>query len=170
MITLRSATPHDAEAIASLLTEIDRFYGATHDEPVPAWMPAIQHELFGERPASYLLLAWDDARLVGLASYSYLWPAAGVTRSLHLKELFVTEDCRGTGLGQDLMRELCRIAIDAGCSRAEWTADTDNPIAQRFYAMLGVPPISSKILYRLGGDDLVRMARTPADPARPSEG
>ena len=46
------------------------------------------------------------------------------------------------------MEELRRTAIELGCSRVDWTADADNPGAQRFYARLGVPPLPSKIYYR----------------------
>jgi GNAT superfamily N-acetyltransferase len=162
MIDLRPATPSDVHAIADLLTELDRFYGATEDEPVAGRLPYIRDALFADPPTVYAILAWDSNRLVGLASYSFLWPAAGLTRSLYLKELFVTEGTRQHGIGRQLMSELCRIARDANCSRVEWTTDNDNPIAQGFYAKLGVPPVTSKLFYRLSGDALAEMAASPA--------
>ena len=74
----------------------------------------------------------------------FLWPAAGVTRSVYLKELYVSESSRKQGAGHLLMSELCRIAHKNGCDRVEWTADIDNPIALNFYATLGVPADSAK--------------------------
>jgi GNAT superfamily N-acetyltransferase len=56
---------------------------------------------------------------VGFASYSFLWPAAGLTQSLYLKELFVTAKARRQGVGQALMERLIDIAKKAGCSRVE---------------------------------------------------
>jgi GNAT superfamily N-acetyltransferase len=109
-------------------------------------------------------LPWDDDRLVGLASYSFLWPAAGVTRSLYLKELYVVEQSRHRGIGRLLISELCRIALNKGCSRVRWTADTDNPTALRFYATLGVPPKSDKLMYRLDGNAMTQMAAAAAKP------
>ena len=35
----------------------------------------------------------------GMASYSFLWPAAGLTRSLYLKELYVAQDWQRQGIG-----------------------------------------------------------------------
>lgn len=96
--------------------------------------------------------------MVGFASYSFLWPAAGVTRSVFLKELYVVEASRRYGTGRLLINELCRIALETGCSRVEWHTDTDNPNAQRFYATLGVPVDDSKLFYRLDGAALRRVA------------
>jgi GNAT superfamily N-acetyltransferase len=41
-----------------------------------------------------------------MASYSFLWPAAGVTRSLYLKELYVAQDWQRQGIGKLLMDSL----------------------------------------------------------------
>ncbi len=40
-------------------------------------------------------------------------------------------------------------AAEAGCSRLEWTGDTDNPTALAFYEKLGVPVHQGKVFYRL---------------------
>lgn len=132
-------------ALVDVLAERDRFYAAPHAEPSAA---AIADALFGTVPAGRALLGCCDGEPVGLAAYSFLWPAAGVTRSLYLKELFVRAAFRRHGIGRLLMRELGRIAEEHRCSRIEWTADTDNPDAQRFYASLGAEPLVTKIFYR----------------------
>src|SRR5260370_8786324 len=49
----------------------------------------VAEALFTSPPAGYALLAWDGTQLAGLAAYSFLWPAVGLTRSLYLKELYV---------------------------------------------------------------------------------
>lgn len=164
MITLRPAEPTDAEAVASMLTEVDRYYGASEEEPLAQRLPLIRSALFETPPSAYALLAWDEDRLVGLAAYSFLWPAAGVTRSVYLKELYVSESSRKQGVGHMLMSELCRIARKKGCDRVEWTADTDNPLALSFYATLGVPPDSAKVFYRLAGDEMAQMADSVSLP------
>src|SRR5215813_6621823 len=127
MTTLRHATPTDVEAVASLLAEVDRYYGATEEEPLYQRAPLIQTALFATPPSAYALLAWDGDDLVGLAAYSFLWPASGVTRSLYLKELYVSEASRQYGLGRRLMAELCRIADENRCERVEWTGGSGQP-------------------------------------------
>ena len=46
----------------------------------------------------------NDARLVGIAAYSLLWPAIGLTRSLYLKELYVPEGVLRTGIDKRFRR------------------------------------------------------------------
>ncbi|WP_433345464.1 GNAT family N-acetyltransferase [Micromonospora sp. CA-111912] len=96
------------------------------------------------------VLAWDAQALVGLGTYSFLWPAVGPTRSLYLKELYVAQTARGRGVGL-LMDGLIDVAVANSCSRIEWTTDRDNTLAQRFYAKIDVAPNDYKIFYRLEG-------------------
>jgi GNAT superfamily N-acetyltransferase len=132
--------------LAELLAERDRFYGAARPEPDAA---VIADALFGPVPAGRALVAVLDDAAVGLAAYSFLWPAAGVTRSLYLKEVFVRATARRQGIGGLLMRELHAVAAQHRCSRVEWTADTDQPEAQRFYAALGAEVLATKLFYRV---------------------
>ena len=149
MITVSPASPGDAPAIAALLEEMDRFYGATEPEPFDQRVRQINEAIFAGPPAAYALLAWDGSKLAGIAAYSYLWPAVGLTRSLYLKELYVSDAYRRQGVGRLLMDALFEAASKHGCSRVEWTTDTDNSGAQAFYEDLGVPVQSSKIFYRV---------------------
>jgi GNAT superfamily N-acetyltransferase len=158
LIRLSPATPDHVTALAVLTAEKDRFYGATGLEPLAVREAQITTALFGAVPHARVLLAWDDDRIVGFASYVFLWPAAGLTSSLYLKELFVSGPSRRGGVGAELMRALFRIAAEQGCSRVEWTADQDNPGALAFYERLGVAPLSSKVFYRIRQDDLKRLA------------
>jgi ribosomal protein S18 acetylase RimI-like enzyme len=149
------AEPHHIGAFAVLLEEMDRFYGATVIEPLQQRLVQIRETLFSKTPAACALLAWQDAQLAGFASYSYLWPAVGLTRSLYLKELYVAESHRRSGIGTQLMNELVGIATEKACSRIEWTTDTDNTGAQRFYERIARPH-PSKLFYRVADIDPIR--------------
>jgi GNAT superfamily N-acetyltransferase len=158
LITLTPAAPRDARAIADLAAEMDQFYGETRLDPPEARLGQITETLFGDSPAVYVLLARDGGKLAGFVSYSFLWPAVGLTSSLYLKELYVAAAARRAGVGTLLMRGLFRIAADRACTRVEWTTDDDNPDAQAFYAALGTQPATSKIFYRIAGEDLLKAA------------
>ena len=167
-VTVALARPEHCAAIAELLDELDSFYGATDIVPAGQRRDRIREGLFASPPAAYALLAWvsdQGERLAGFASYSFLWPATGRTRSLFLKELYVAETCRGKGVGALLMDALRLTAAEHGCSRVEWTTDDNNPSAMGFYEALGFAPKLSKIFYRLEGDGLRRPARvaSPGD-------
>jgi len=148
VVVVGPAEPRHVPALEVLLAEMDRFYGAADVEPLGQRIRQITDALFGEPPAAHAVLVWDDARLVGLATYSFLWPAVGVTRSLYLKELYVAAPHRRKGIGTLLMEAVFEIAQRGGYSRVEWTADRESTDAQRFYDRLGVPVNDSKLFYR----------------------
>jgi GNAT superfamily N-acetyltransferase len=147
VVTFAPARPEDIQAIAHLLEELDQFYGGTITEP-PGEQHAQIHEALFADGSIQALLAWDEATLVGIASYSLLWPAAGLTRCLFLKELYVAESHRRSGVGKLLMTRLHEEAEKKHCSRVEWMTETDNTAAQRFYEELGAKPQTGKIFYR----------------------
>ncbi|TVZ02706.1 GNAT family N-acetyltransferase [Trebonia kvetii] len=134
--------------MAALCAELDEFYGDAPQGTPPARAAQVRAALFADPPLACALLAWDGPALAGFASYSFLWPAAGLTTSLYLKELYVAAAHRRGGTGKLLMDGLYRIAADRQCSRVEWTTDTSNPGAQAFYESLSVKPLPTKIFYR----------------------
>ena len=151
-VTIRPAEKRDASAVADLIEEIERFYGSTEVQPVEERRAQVEAALFGSPPlASALLVEDETGAIVGLAAYSFLWPAAGSTHSLFLKELYVRDTLRRQGVGARLMDELRAVATARpGCSRIEWMTDRDNPNARAFYKSLGFAESAGKIVYRVG--------------------
>jgi GNAT superfamily N-acetyltransferase len=148
VITLADAAPGDETAIAALCAELDEFYGSLPEGLPAARARQVRDALFGDPPLARALVAWDGEAPAGFATYSFLWPAAGLTASLYLKELYVAEAYRRTGVGRLLMDGVRAIAGRRGLSRIEWTTDTSNMGAQAFYEVLGTEPLTSKIFYR----------------------
>ncbi|SDL63472.1 GNAT family N-acetyltransferase [Nonomuraea jiangxiensis] len=148
-IKVEPATPEHIEALVGLLEEMDRYYGADELDSVEVRTRQVQQALFTEPRAAFVLLAWQGDQLVGVASYSFLWPAVGLTRSLYLKELYVSESAQRQGVGTALMKALFALAVEHGCSRVEWTTDHDNVRAQQFYEGLGQNELPTKLFYRV---------------------
>ncbi|RBQ16956.1 GNAT family N-acetyltransferase [Spongiactinospora rosea] len=157
-IIVSAATPDHIPAMAELLEEMDRFYGGEPQDPADVRAGQIRQALFADPPAAYALLAWVNDRLAGIASYSFLWPAVGLTRSLYLKELYVAKSAQRQGAGTALMRALAKVATAHKCSRVEWTADADNDGARRFYERLGQEGLATKVFYRADIDAIGRLA------------
>ena len=160
MIDIRSATVEDMPELIALLEEMDRFYGATEFDSLDVRHEQVRDALFGAHPAAHTLLAWSGPQLVGFATYSFVWPAVGLTRSLYLKELYVAEAARFKGVGKRLIQRLAQVALDTGCSRIEWTTDDDNRIARRFYEALKTKVNTSKLFYRVEGRDQISLLAT----------
>jgi GNAT superfamily N-acetyltransferase len=150
-VTAVTDTGPDLEALADIFTEMTRFYDEALDVHSDKLVAELRDILFGSRAAGYALLARGGAQTVGFATYSFLWPAAGLTRSLYLKELYVARAFRQQGVGSRLMRQLAQIALDVDCSRLEWTTDRDNASARAFYDELGAKVGVSKLFYRVEG-------------------
>ncbi|MFF5333991.1 GNAT family N-acetyltransferase [Streptomyces sp. NPDC013181] len=153
-VTIRPAHPDDVPALAALIEEIERFYGGTALQPFPERRAQTHEALFGPHPLAHALVAAEDGELAGMAAYSFLWPASGTTHALFLKELYVRDAWRGTGVGARLMDSLREVAsARPGCSRMEWMADTNNPAARRFYEGLGFKELAGKVVYRVGAGE-----------------
>jgi ribosomal protein S18 acetylase RimI-like enzyme len=158
-ISVGPATESDAESLADLIDELEAFYDVPTVEGRQERVAQIRMLVFGAIPAGHVLLAREDDasdatsehgidRVVGMAAYSYLWPAVGTTRSVFLKELFVPARARRRGVGRLLMTSLQEIAAQHGCSRVDWTTDRENVEAQAFYAAMGFEIAEQKIYYR----------------------
>ena len=157
-IVVAPADKREVLAMANLFQEMDQFYDEPNPQPIDRKVSQINALIFSDSPAAHVLLAWDGPRLVGLAAYSFLWPAAGVTQSLFLKELYVSGDYRCQGVGKLLMKRLAEIATERDCTRIEWMTDEYNKAAQDFYQKLGVGKDSSKVFYRLEGPPFSTLA------------
>ncbi|WP_328665272.1 GNAT family N-acetyltransferase [Streptomyces sp. NBC_00322] len=59
------------------------------------------------------------------------------------------ESARRRGVARAFTAALKEAAVAAGCSRIEWTADTDNPPALALYEALGVEHHKGKVFYRV---------------------
>jgi GNAT superfamily N-acetyltransferase len=113
-VLIERATPADIEVISVILGEIESYYGG---KDVPGDQAQIGAALFGERPVATVLLARDGDDVLGLASYSVLWPAAGAESSVYLKELYVRAPHRRRGVARALLEQAAR-GGDGGRVRA----------------------------------------------------
>jgi ribosomal protein S18 acetylase RimI-like enzyme len=145
VVRIERATAQDAKAISAMLGEIESYYSG---KDVPGDVDQIRAVLFGEHPVATVLLARERDEVLGLASFSFLWPAAGADASLFLKELSVRAPYRRRGVARALMTAVRAEATAAGCPRVEWTADRDNPPALELYSALGFEEQAGKAFYR----------------------
>lgn len=144
MLEIRRAGPDDREALRALFHETERFYRTGHPE-FDVRERALDRLLGAGDPTC--LIVRDDDRPLAYATYAILVPPLkGV---MFLKELFVSEPARGSGVGDALMKHLAQLAKEEGCIRFDWTTDIALEAAQRFYARFGAIPLDCKIYYRI---------------------
>lgn len=158
MIDVGNAQVEDLDGIVDLFDEIDEYYGDPPHPDQAQRADEVRRILFNGPSLVHAIVGRDGNRVIALAAYSFLWPAAGTSISLFLKELFVTQTHRRKGVGQLLMRELGHIATARSCSRIEWTTERTNSAAMRFYSKLGAPAQPEKVFFRVQGAELAKLA------------
>ncbi len=165
-IDTRLAGAADAAVVAALFLETTRHYwGERPDDAADSRRAA--DRLLGDGAGSRLLLAFRGGEPVGYASFAILQPGPSEHGVLFMKDLFVRAQARGDGLGETLMRHLAGLAVDLGCRRLDWTAESDNPRAIAFYDGLAASRVVEKVYFRLAGDRLATFAAAPADRRLP---
>ncbi|MEO1173432.1 MAG: GNAT family N-acetyltransferase [Myxococcota bacterium] len=93
----------------------------------------------GDRPdfRAYVVPSTDRATLDGMAvTYVVPWTYARAP-NLVLKELYVREGARGSGVGRQLMTAVQREAKTLGAFRIVFSVLASNERAKKFYASLG---------------------------------
>ena len=155
-ITVEEATPADRMALITLLAEMGRFYAEHSDPPLLARAAEALTDPAG-RAGPFCLLARRNDLPAGLVSLSGFFPAYDFTWGLLLKDVYVAEAHRGTGVASALMTGAMRFAVEGRYSRVDWTTDGTNGRAQAFYGKLGVAP-AGKVFYRLSGGALAAAA------------
>ena len=142
---VRLMTPEDAPALAALFREMQDHYGVAcpPDE-------TILRDLAGLPPGNLILVAVEPD-LVGFAAISMVYPGPGLNAGLFLKELFVSQQARGAGIGRHLMQAVAALAVERGFARVDWTADRHDERLLSFYGSTGATAQPDKLFFRLTG-------------------
>lgn len=122
----------------------------------------LKQHLFSERPPFSVHVAEAPAdskfRLNGFSlwfpSYS-TWEGA---RLIHMEDLYVRPESRGTGAGKALLCNLARIAVEDDYQRIEWMVAKTNHSGIRFYLAQGASAMSEWESYQVKGDALKALA------------
>ncbi|GEP53268.1 GNAT family N-acetyltransferase [Reyranella soli] len=154
-VTVRRAVAADCTVLARLLSDMQAHYKSP-DPPGGAQEMARLLTREGER-LPFALLGEHQSAVVGFAILSPMLYGGAYQWMLFLKDLYVTEQARGLGVGRALLVAMARIAIDEDYCRIDWTTEGTNTGAQRLYDGLGVPR-QDKRFYRLGGETLRKFA------------
>ncbi|MBE9606420.1 GNAT family N-acetyltransferase [Acetobacteraceae bacterium H6797] len=161
-LVVRRPTAADAPGLAALFAEMQRHY----QQPVP--------DTLAEEAASFLcapcaggfeprtVIAIDDGTVIGSAVLNVTFPAAELSRSLYIRDLYVSSGTRRRGVGRALLKEAAAITVAEGFSALDWTTDAANLVAHRLYDGRGAKRVG-RIYFRLTGKDLVRVATGPLD-------
>ena len=155
-LTIRPATPDDAELILRFITELAIYEKAEHEVKTDA--AGIRDSLFAEGSTAHGLICENDGQPIGYAVYFFNYSTWLGKHGLYLEDLYVSPEARGLGAGKALLRHLAQLAVERGCGRFEWSVLDWNTPAIDFYESFGARPQSEWTTYRLAGQALLDFA------------
>lgn len=131
---IRAAVPTDMPAVLGLITELAVF--EREPEAVVVTVNDLLRDGFGDHPLFHAFVAEQDSKIVGMALYYYRY-STWKGKTIHLEDLIVTENLRGTGLGMALYTEIIRQGKRDKVRRIEWNVLDWNTPAIDFYEKTG---------------------------------
>jgi len=100
---------------------------------------------FGDRPCFEAMLAFDGENAVGLAVFFSEYSTWRGVPGVYVQDLYVAADCRGSGLGRDLLEAVRIRAGDWGGRYVRLTVYDGNQDALSFYRHLGFNPCENEL-------------------------
>lgn len=131
---IRKGQKEDMPAVLDLIKELATF----EKEPnaVVITVDELIKEGFGDNPLFNTFVAEVDGEIIGTALFYYRF-STWKGKTIHLEDLIVKQEKRGTGAGSALYKEVIRFAKQDGVRRVEWVVLNWNTHAINFYERSG---------------------------------
>ncbi|RWW93767.1 GNAT family N-acetyltransferase [Flavobacterium cerinum] len=131
---IRKGQKEDMPAVLDLIKELATF----EKEPnaVAITVDELIKEGFGDMPLFHTFVAEVDGEIIGTALFYYRF-STWKGKTIHLEDLIVKQEKRGTGAGSALYKEVIRFAKQDGVRRVEWVVLNWNTHAINFYERSG---------------------------------
>lgn len=134
MIIIRKATEEDLPTILELINELAHF--EKEPDAVEITVETLLENGFGINPLFQIRVATLNKVIIGMALFYFRF-STWKGKTIHLEDLIVREEARGTGVGSKLYAEVMKTAIDENVKRVEWVVLNWNQNAIDFYNKTG---------------------------------
>lgn len=131
---IRKGTQNDMATVLELIKEL-AIYEKEPDAVVIKESDLVR-DGFGNNPLFYTFLAEVNHKIVGVALYYYRY-STWKGKTIHLEDLIVREEMRGTGIGFELYSEIIKQGKKDNVRRIEWNVLDWNTPAIKFYEKSG---------------------------------
>ncbi len=155
-MSVRPIRPDDVPAVVALVRELADYERALHE--VRLTEDQLHERLFGPSPALFGHVAEVDGEVVGMALWFLNFSTWRGTHGIHLEDLYVQPQHRGSGLGRELLRTLADLCVQRGYSRLEWSVLDWNTPSIEFYKAAGAVPMDEWTVFRLTDGSLTSFA------------
>ena len=132
--TIRNFRKEDLSQILELIQELADF--EKEPDAVEVDISILEKEGMGEHPLFNCFVAEVNNRIEGMALVYFRF-STWKGRTVHLEDLIVRKEKRGTGLGSALYKKVIEYAVAQGVKRCEWVVLDWNTPAVEFYERSG---------------------------------
>ena len=133
-MVIRKGTKEDMPAVLDLIKELAIF--ENEPEAVIITVEDLINDGFGRDPLFFTFVAEHENEVIGTALFYYRY-STWKGKTVHLEDLIVKENHRGTGAGSALYKEVIKFAKQQGVRRVEWAVLNWNKHAIGFYERSG---------------------------------
>ncbi len=131
---IRKATKNDMPSVLELIQELATF--EKEPDAVVVTVDDLVRDGFSENPLFQCFVAEVDNEIIGMALYYYRY-STWKGKTIHLEDLIVKENKRGTGAGFALYKEIIKQGKAENVRRIEWNVLDWNTPAIDFYEKSG---------------------------------
>ena len=131
---IRKATKNDMPSVLELIQELATF--EKEPDAVVVTVDDLIRDGFSENPLFQCFVAEDENEIIGMALYYYRY-STWKGKTIHLEDLIVKENKRGTGAGFALYKEIIKQGKAENVRRIEWNVLDWNTPAIDFYEKSG---------------------------------
>lgn len=131
---IRKATKNDMPSVLELIQELATF--EKEPDAVVVTVDDLIRDGFSENPLFQCFVAEVDGEIIGMALYYYRY-STWKGKTIHLEDLIVKENKRGTGAGFALYKEIIKQGKSENVRRIEWNVLDWNTPAIDFYEKSG---------------------------------
>lgn len=133
-MVIRRATKYDMQSVLDLIQELATF--EKEPDAVLVCVDDLIRDGFSEKPLFNCLVAEVENTIIGIALYYYRY-STWKGKTIHLEDLIVSENQRGTGAGFALYSEIIAQGKRDNVRRIEWNVLDWNTPAIEFYKKTG---------------------------------
>jgi GNAT superfamily N-acetyltransferase len=160
-LSIRPATPGDAETIHRSILDLARHVGEMHK--VRSTAADLARHMFGADPALYGLVAEVAGAYAGRSLYFRSFSTWHGRPGVYVQDLWVEERFRGGKVGEALLQRVASLARASGGIYMRLAVDVRNFGAQRFYSRLGIVHSDTEQVHAIYGDAFMALAAGDAD-------
>lgn len=131
---IRKATKNDMPSVLELIQELATF--EKEPDAVVVTVDDLIRDGFSENPLFQCFVAEVENEIIGMALYYYRY-STWKGKTIHLEDLIVKENKRGTGAGFALYKEIIKQGKAENVRRIEWNVLDWNTPAIDFYEKSG---------------------------------